>query len=281
MKRSVGWLAGFPCGPSLLLIASSLVSPTAVRADTAAQQPADSSTPVETVRQEVDGVSMVIVTAKRYVPEESISANKSDIPLIETPQSVSVITRDQIDLLNFNDAQQAVRYAAGTYGESYGPDLRYDFLTVRGFTPKQYIDGLAAPISTIIYSVGVDLYAFQSFDVLKGPASVLYGNAPPGGIYDEISRRASFQPGGEFGIKYGTDQYREAFGTASGPLGDQLAARLTGADLHVEDRADHDPDGAVLLPARRGSRRHQWLPSSLRHPAAKSHRQGEPERESG
>ena len=137
MKRSVGWLAGSPCGPSLLFIASSLVSTAAVRADTAAQQPADSTTPVETVRQEVDGVSMVIVTAKRYVPEESTSANKSDIPLIETPQSVSVITRDQIDLLNFTDAQQAVRYAAGTYGESYGPDLRYDFLTVRGFTPKQ------------------------------------------------------------------------------------------------------------------------------------------------
>ena len=242
MKRSVGWLAGSPCGPSLLFIASSLVSTAAVRADTAAQQPADSTTPVETVRQEVDGVSMVIVTAKRYVPEESISANKSDIPLIETPQSVSVITRDQIDLLNFTDAQQAVRYAAGTYGESYGPDLRYDFLTVRGFTPKQYIDGLAAPISTTIYSVGLDLYAFQSFDVLKGPASVLYGNAPPGGIYDEISRRASFQPGGEFGVKYGTNQYKEAFGTVTGPFGDQFAARFTG--LYLDRDAERDFVGA-------------------------------------
>ena len=242
MKRSVGWLAGFPCGPSLLFIASSLVSTAAVRADTAAQQPADSTTPVETVRQEVDGVSMVIVTAKRYVPEESTSANKSDIPLIETPQSVSVITRDQIDLLNFTDAQQAVRYAAGTYGESYGPDLRYDFLTVRGFTPKQYIDGLAAPISTTIYSVGLDLYAFQSFDVLKGPASVLYGNAPPGGIYDEISRRASFQPGGEFGVKYGTNQYKEAFGTVTGPFGDQFAARFTG--LYLDRDAERDFVGA-------------------------------------
>ena len=242
MKRLVGWLAGFPCGPSLLFIASSLVSTAAVRADTAAQQPADSTTPVETVRQEVDGVSMVIVTAKRYVPEESTSANKSDIPLIETPQSVSVITRDQIDLLNFTDAQQAVRYAAGTYGESYGPDLRYDFLTVRGFTPKQYIDGLAAPISTTIYSVGLDLYAFQSFDVLKGPASVLYGNAPPGGIYDEISRRASFQPGGEFGVKYGTNQYKEAFGTVTGPFGDQFAARFTG--LYLDRDAERDFVGA-------------------------------------
>ena len=143
MKRSFGRLAGLFCGPSLFLTASALALAGAAWADTGAEQPADSKS-VETVRQEVGGVQEVIVRAKRYVPEESISANKSDIPLIETPQSVSAITRDQIDLLNFTDAQQAVRYAAGTYGESYGPDLRYDFLTVRGFTPKQYIDGLAA-----------------------------------------------------------------------------------------------------------------------------------------
>src|SRR5437879_11120731 len=242
MKRSFGLLAWLTCSPALPFTAAALWTPSAARADAAAPQPADSTTPVETVRQDVDGVSTVIVQAKRYVPEESISANKSDIPLIETPQSVSVITRDQIDLLNFTDAQQGVRYAAGTYGESYGPDLRYDFLTVRGFTPKQYIDGLAAPLSTTIYSVGLDLYAFQSFDVLKGPASVLYGNAPPGGIYDEISRRASFQPGGEFGVKYGTNQYKEAFGTVTGPFGDQFAARFTG--LYLDRDAERDFVGA-------------------------------------
>ncbi|MBV8805471.1 MAG: TonB-dependent receptor plug domain-containing protein, partial [Sinobacteraceae bacterium] len=177
MKRSFGRL-------SFLTSSFSLVFATSVWADADnQQQPSGGDTGVETVRQQVGGVEEVIVKAARYVPEESISANKSDIPLIDTPQSVSVITRDQIDLLNFVDAQQAVRYAAGAYGENYGPDLRYDFLTVRGFTPKQYIDGLAAPISTTIYSTGVDLYAFQSFDVLKGPVSSLYGNAPPGGIY--------------------------------------------------------------------------------------------------
>lgn len=236
MKRSFGALACQALSLSLLFISGSW-SAAAADADTT-PQPADEEG-VETVRQSVGGVQEVIVKAARYVPEESISANKSDIPLIETPQSVSVITRDQIDLLNFVDAQQAVRYAAGAYGESYGPDLRYDFLTVRGFTPKQYIDGLAAPISTTIYSTGVDLYAFQSFDILKGPVSSLYGNAPPGGIYDEISRRASFRPDGEFGVKYGTDSYKEAFGTVTGPvLGDDVAGRFTG--LYLDRDAERD-----------------------------------------
>jgi iron complex outermembrane receptor protein len=224
----MGLLASINTGLALLCI-----SPQVFGAD-----PSDTSDTLETTRTEVNGISAIIVTAKHYVPEASISANKSDIPLIETPQSVSVITRDQIDLLNFVDSQQAVRYAAGVEGENYGPDLRYDFLTVRGFTPKQYIDGLAAPISTTIYSVGLDLYGFQSFDILKGPASVLYGNAPPGGIYDQISRRASSVTNGELGVKYGTDAFKEVFGTVTGPLGDEVSARLTA--MYRDQDAERD-----------------------------------------
>lgn len=197
-------------------------------AGTAQAQTAGAEQSVETTRTDEDGVPVIIVTARNYVPAGSLSASKSDIPLIETPQSVSVITRDQIDLLSFDDAQQAVRYTSGVFGENYGPDLRFDFFTVRGFTPKQYIDGLAAPISTTIYSVGVDLYAFQSFDVLKGPASTLYGNAPPGGIYNQTSRRASSEFGGEVSAKYGTDSYMQLAGTITGALSEGISARFTG-----------------------------------------------------
>lgn len=170
----------------------------------------------------------IVVTAPRYVPKGSVTASKSDIPLIQTPQSVSVVTRDQIDLLNLIDGQQAVRYTAGVFGENYGPDLRFDFLTVRGFTPKQYIDGLAAPVSTTIYSVGVDLYAFDSLELLKGPASALYGNAPPGGLYNLVSRRASPAFGGEATAQYGTDDYKTVQGTVTGPVGGGIDVRLTG-----------------------------------------------------
>jgi iron complex outermembrane receptor protein len=185
------------------------------------------STSVETTRSTVDGQDMIIVTAPRYVPSGSITANKINIPLIETPQSVSVITRDQIDLLNFIDAQQAVRYTAGVFGENYGPDPRFDFITVRGFTPKQYIDGLAVPATTTIAATGVDLYAFESLDILKGPSSVLYGAAPPGGILNEESRRASGTFDGEIRAKYGTHRFAELATTMTGPVSDNLDARAT------------------------------------------------------
>jgi iron complex outermembrane receptor protein len=176
----------------------------------------------------------IIVVARHYVPEGAETATKSNIPLIQTPQSISVVTRDQIDLLNFTDAQQAVRYTAGAFGENYGPDPRYDFITVRGFTPKQYIDGLAVPATTTISAVGVDLYEFQSLDILKGPASVLYGAAPPGGILNEVSRRASPEFGGEAELKGGTDNFFEGAGTITGSLIPGLDARGTGLYRNTE-----------------------------------------------
>lgn len=169
----------------------------------------------------------IVVTAPNYVPAGSMTATKSGAPLIETPQSISVVTRDQIDLLGFTDVQQAIRYTAGIVGENYGPDLRFDFLTLRGFTPKQYIDGLQAPITTTIFNVGAELYGFQEVDVLKGPAAVLYGSSPPGGIYNLTSRRADDAFGGELGVRLGSDDYRQVQGTVTGPLGENLSARAT------------------------------------------------------
>lgn len=210
-------------------------------AQNAGQDANATTTPNATTKTVEGGTQEIVVTAKHYVPTSSISASKTDIPLIETPQSVSVITRDQIDLLNFRDVQQAVRYSSGVVGENYGPDPRYDFLTVRGFTPKEYIDGLAAPISTTIFSVGVDLYGFESVDVLKGPSAVLYGNSPPGGLFNLTSRRPSDAFGGEAGLSYGNHDYYQANMTVTGPVTDGVSARFTGLyrDNHTQTDGVH------------------------------------------
>jgi iron complex outermembrane receptor protein len=189
----------------------------------------------------------IIIVARRYVPQGAETATKSNIPLIETPQSVSVITRDQIDLLNFTDAQQAVRYTAGAFGENYGPDPRYDFITIRGFTPKQYIDGLAVPATTTISAVGVDLYAFQSLDILKGPSSVLYGAAPPGGILNEVSRRASSEFGGEAVFKAGTDSFLEGAATLTGPIAPWLDVRGTAMYRNSDGAIKYQHNKRLLL----------------------------------
>jgi iron complex outermembrane receptor protein len=236
-----------------LLSSAALLVPTVAHAQAAPPPPAadNSQTTDPTVGQSVQTTRTrngdIIITARHYVPEGAETATKSNIPLIQTPQSISVITRDQIDLLNFVDAQQAVRYTAGAFGETYGPDPRYDFVTVRGFTPKQYIDGLAVPATTTISSVGVDLYAFQSLDILKGPASVLYGAAPPGGIVNEVSRRALPTFGGEVEVKGGTDNFYEGAGTITGPVAPFLDVRMTALYRDSKGFIDYQHNKRLLL----------------------------------
>ncbi|PXA84204.1 TonB-dependent siderophore receptor [Nostoc sp. 3335mG] len=229
----------------LALLSGAVLLATAVRAQDSTPAPeADQGVGVQTTRTESGAI---IVTAHRYVPAGVVTANKTNIPLVETPQSISVITRDQIDLLNFTDLQQAVRYTSGAFGENYGSDPRYDFVTVRGFTPKQYIDGLAAPATTTIPFIGLDLYAFDALDVLKGPSSVLYGAAPPGGIINEESRRASSTAGGEIEAKYGTRNYAELAGTFTGAATDFLNARFTGLYRNSDGDQDHSNSKRLMV----------------------------------
>jgi iron complex outermembrane receptor protein len=117
-------------------------------------------------------VGELVVTAPHYVPTRNMAATKTSTPLIETPQSISVIPRDQIDILDFESTQEAVRYTAGVVGENFGPDQRYDYVTVRGFYPVEYIDGLQAPIApgSSLNDIGVDLWGFDSIEIIKGPA---------------------------------------------------------------------------------------------------------------
>ncbi len=159
----------------------------------------------------------IVVSAPNYVPRETNDAAKLAIPLIETPQAVTVIPRDQIDLLDWQNLSQVVRYTAGVIGENYGPDPRYDWLTMRGFYPIQYIDGLQAPVGSVS-NVGVDLYGFQSVEVLKGPSSTLYGLAPPGGIVNLTSRRPEAQFSGEAQLQYGSYANAQVAVDVTGPL---------------------------------------------------------------
>lgn len=168
----------------------------------------------------------IVVTAPNYVSTGARAANKSDIPLVETPQSITVVSRDMIDLLKLGSLNEAMRYVSGAVGEAYGPDERYDWLTVRGFNPVQFIDGVQAPIASV-NNTGTDLYGFESVEILKGPASALYGQSPPGGIVNMTSRRPKDRFGGELQVQGGEYDLQQINADITGPLSDRVSARLT------------------------------------------------------
>jgi iron complex outermembrane receptor protein len=182
-------------------------------------------------------IGPVVVTAERYVSTEGSSASKSDIPLVEMPQSVSVVSRDMIDLLNWTSLNESVRYSAGATGEAFGPDERYDWLQVRGFDPVQFIDGVQAPIGSV-NNTGTDLYGSESVEVLKGPAAVLYGQSPPGGIVNMVSRRPQEGRSGELEVQGGEYNMWQVAGDFTGSIGDRTSGRITALYRDRETQVD-------------------------------------------
>ncbi len=192
---------------------------------------------------------VIVVTAPDYVPLGSEEANKTGMPLIETPQSVSLISRDQIDLLDWNNLSQTVRYVAGVTGENYGPDMRVDWLTMRGFEPVQFLDGTRGSIGSIA-NTGLDLYGAEEVRILRGPSAALYGLTPPGGLVDIVSRRPREEFGGEIGVEVGNQDLWQINGDVTGALSDTVSARLTG--LYREGGSQTrgvDTDRTYIAPA--------------------------------
>ncbi len=165
-----------------------------------------------------------------YVPTHSTTATKTDTPLIETPQSISVITRDRLAAQDADNLGQALRYTAGVTGEAFGVDDRgYDFAQIRGFDATTYRDGL--PVKNLGFA-GFDFrtYAAERIEILRGPASVLYGQGAPGGLVNYVSKRPLAEPFRELVLEAGSfDRYDGKF-DLSGPLDrrNTLSYRLTG-----------------------------------------------------
>ena len=129
----------------------------------------------------------VLVTGVR--DKGTASGTKTDTPLMETAQAITVIDGEELIRRNALSINQALGYVAGVSPNQRGGMVtRYDQLYLRGFTPGVYLDGMrliAGPYST----PQIDFNRIDQVDVVKGPASVLYGNSTPGGIVNLSSKR--------------------------------------------------------------------------------------------
>ncbi|MDN3566546.1 TonB-dependent siderophore receptor [Paeniroseomonas aquatica] len=142
-----------------------------------------------------------------YVAGVSATATKTDTPLLETPQSLSVVTRDQIEAQAAQNLNGALRYTPGIATDTRGAvALRLDQFSVRGFTVPQFLDGMRL-FGGRDANPSVDFYRLERIDVLRGPASVMYGQASPGGVVNLVSKRPTETPQRELllqGGSYGT-----------------------------------------------------------------------------
>lgn len=150
----------------------------------AAPQPAPASEPRESGMQGATG------PVNGYVAKNTSVGSKSNTPIQEIPQSVSVIGRQEIDDRGAQKVDEALRYTAGVFTQPFGTDSDTNWLFIRGFDATQtgiYQDGL----QNQSFSFGaffIDSFNLERIEVLKGAASVLYGGSNPGGIVNYVSK---------------------------------------------------------------------------------------------
>ncbi len=187
-----------------------------------------------------------------YVAKTSATASKTGTPILETQQSISVVTRDEMDAQAAQTLGQALNYTPGVLGQPYGSDPRFDSPIVRGFDGRQmqYLNGLR--LMRTAGAPPIEIYGLERVDVLRGPASVMYGQANPGGIINQISKRPNFETFGEVGTQFGSYDTYGAFFDLGGVVAghDDLAYRLTGLGRLAGAQTDElDNDRYFIAPA--------------------------------
>ncbi|MGV6873856.1 TonB-dependent siderophore receptor [Pseudochelatococcus sp. B33] len=185
----------------------------------------------------VEGQSGSVFGGEGYVATRSTAGTKTDTDLIRTPQTVNVVKREQIEAQGAQSIGAALRFTPGVRSELYGAETTpRASVMLRGFILESgayYLNGLKQQ-----YASSLDPYLLEGIEVIKGPASVLYGQASPGGVVNIVSKLPTETPVREIqmlGGYPGQAQFGFDFG---GPIDDEgrFLYRLTGV---AYDRNTH------------------------------------------
>jgi iron complex outermembrane receptor protein len=187
-----------------------------------------------------------------YTAEATVTGTKTTTSVVETPQSISTVTADQIEDQNAANLGEVLRYTAGARGETFGFEPRTTFLRVRGFdvaTSGLFRDNLKLANPGFAAGYSLEPYGAERIDVLKGPSSVLYGQAGPGGLVNYVSKRPTFDTRREVRVESGTNDLVQGQFDISGAVNDSdtLAVRLVGLVRDSETQVDFVNDDRKYL----------------------------------
>ncbi|KAB8306272.1 ferrichrome porin FhuA [Erwinia endophytica] len=170
--------------------------------------------------------------APTIAAKHSATGTKTDTPIEKNPQSVSVVTREEMELHNVDSVKSAFNYTPGVFSGNRGSSGVIDALSIRGFSEtntNQYLDGLKLQGDN--YSeFAIDPYFLERAELIRGPVSVLYGKSNPGGVVSLVSKRPTTETLREVQFQMGTDNLFSTGFDFSGALDDAgvYSYRLTG-----------------------------------------------------
>lgn len=152
-----------------------------------------------------------------FVARRAVTATKTDTPVMEAPQSITVITRDRMELQGAQSVAQATGYTAGVVGGGFGNDNRGDSVKIRGTDSTQYLDGLLNAVG-YYNNTRPDPYALERMEILRGPSGMLYGQGAVGGILNLVSKRPQPEAAREIGVSFGNYNRKQIQADFTGPI---------------------------------------------------------------
>lgn len=162
------------------------------------------------------------------------AGTKTDTPIQKVPQSISVVTAEEMALHQPKSVKEALSYTPGVAVGTRGASNTYDYLIIRGFaadgqSQNNYLNGLKMQ-GNFYNDAVIDPYMLERAEIMRGPVSVLYGKSSPGGLLNMVSKRPTTEPLKEVQFKAGTDSLFQTGFDFSDALDDDgvYSYRLTG-----------------------------------------------------
>jgi iron complex outermembrane recepter protein len=186
-----------------------------------------------------------------YVAGRSMAGTKTNTPIMETPQSISVVGSEQIRDQKPSKFDEILRYTPGVLGGTFGADPRNDWLLIRGFKSDDnsvFLDGLQL-FYTSYASWKLQPFNLERVEVLRGPSAVLYGGSSPSGIVNAVSKMPPAEPIRylETGVNnFGNSYLAFDFGgpasipTENGKLFYRLVGQVQGGGTQVDFTQDNN-----------------------------------------
>ncbi|MEM8982157.1 MAG: TonB-dependent siderophore receptor [Pseudomonadota bacterium] len=201
--------------------------------------------PVLAQQEDDETIETIVVTGAL----SEFGASKSATPILETSRSISIETQVQFRDKGALTLDDTLNYTAGVVGDTFGFSTRGDFPQVRGFDAAEYRDGQQV-LFGFYNNTRSDVYMLEQVEILKGPASVLYGKGTPGGIVNAVSKLARPDAESEVVFDVGNfDRYQVSadYNTA---IGDNVFFRVVGIYRDADTQVDFvNDDAAILMPS--------------------------------
>ncbi|QRG05737.1 TonB-dependent siderophore receptor [Xanthobacter dioxanivorans] len=183
-----------------------------------------------------------------YVARQSLAGTKTDTPIAETPQSISVVPRQQMEDQEVESVAEALRYTPGVFSEYRGASNVRDEVIVRGFAyVPRYLDGML--VGGDVDYAKIYPYLLERVELLSGPSSVLYGQVNPGGIINMVSKKPTFDAKREVEFTIGNNMmFQGSFDFADRIVGsDTMAFRIVGTGLSTNLQEDFAKQQGIAI----------------------------------